>query len=198
MPSLNLVSAAAAGGGMSPPMSVPIAGRWYSSHNGLEPGALASRAADHLHLMPVLFPCDVTLDRISIDCSVTNSANARLGLYNNASSGLSRPGTLLVESASFAISTSTGANDQTIDETLSGGTLYWACICLDAAATVRTYTGSDSGISYGGTAGDGALNTHARRAEIDHTFAALPADNSATALTIASGSNALITMRVAS
>jgi hypothetical protein len=159
---LSLPAAAGGGGGsggMTPPANIPIAGRWYHMHNGLEPGAQVSLAANLLHVVPVVFPSDVTLDRISIDCSVTNSANARLGLYENASSGLARPGTLLVDSGSFALSVTTGANDQTISEALTGGTLYWAVLNLDAAATVQTYSGADTGFSFGFTAGDGAHNT---------------------------------------
>ncbi len=191
-------AAASSGGGMAPPANIPIAARWYSGHNGLEAGSLVAMVQDKLYLTPIVFPSDVTLDRISIDCSVTNSKNARLGIYSNATSGLARPNALLVESSSFALSTVSGTNDQTISQALSAGTLYWLALNLDGGATIRTYTGADSGFSWGGAAGDGALNTHSRRGFQTHTFGALPADQSGVAITIESGSFPVITVRVAS
>lgn len=98
----------------------------------------ATAAADNngqLSFVPVMFPVATTADRIGIEVVTAGSAGSvhRLGIWAN-SSGV--PGTLLVD-AGTVDSTTTGAKELTISQSIAANTLYWAGVAQQGNPTTR-------------------------------------------------------------
>lgn len=87
-----------------------------------------SVAAGRMHVVALVVPQRITLDRLGINVAVAAAATnkARLAIYDTAAGGKDLwPRTLLVDTGEFLVD-STGSKIQTISLTLRPG-LYWIC-----------------------------------------------------------------------
>jgi hypothetical protein len=131
-------------------------GYWFTNHRvqGQTASMGTAPAEGQEMAVPIMFPFDVSVDRIGVRVGTTPSTSGgsgvvRLGIRNNtnaAGANDNRPGTVLIDGATVATTTADAYINVTISSTtLSAYTLYWLCAIPQGAPATRAqfhYTNS--------------------------------------------------------
>ena len=91
--------------------------------------------ANRLYAIPFFCPKTITLDRIAIHVSTAGTGNARLGIYQDDGTTNPATATLVLDAGEVTIA-STGAKELTINQTLTGGYLYWLALVSNGTPTL--------------------------------------------------------------
>ncbi len=155
------------------PWMAHVAGRYYISQvlTGSQSANLAQPAANTLIGQPFFVPVTATYTGIAIH--VTTAAaltEARLGIYND-NTGV--PGSLVLDAGTVA-TTSTGAKEITISQSLSGPAWYWVACVTNSGTPLYSGCTPASNLSWlGVTTTTGTNNVYAAWT-VAFTYAALP------------------------
>ena len=132
-------------------------------------------AAGEIHFIPVIIPSPVTVSgiHIHIDTGEGSAVNARMGLYNNSSSGMF-PTTKIDEVVEFSIENAAHINSDFVggDITLTPG-IYWLGLCHDGTTTVVFEQTNTPGVMIGATE-YGNRTVVVNMVNISHTYGTLP------------------------
>lgn len=141
-----------------------------------------TQVQNRLHVMPFFNGLAGTVTKIGVKVTTAvASSHARLGIYNNDATR-NLPGTLLLDAGVVNCNSAVEVTN-TISQALAANTWYWLACVLDL-------TGLSLTMWYSNVAGFGIsslLPTGNLQIYRAFTYAALPADESAQAYTIASG-----------
>jgi hypothetical protein len=99
-----------------------IGSRNFYVHDNLGTGALAD---EDVIAVPIIIGESMTLDRIAVRVTTSNTSTTRLGIYNHSSTAFA-PGTLLVDGGLIS-TTSLGTKETTISQAVTPG-VYWLAI----------------------------------------------------------------------
>lgn len=164
-----------------------------SSTHGLNSGVFVTtdRLKDVIHLCPIHFPEQITLDRIGLEnTTATSGALARVGIYND-SNGL--PSSLLLDAGEFSIA-ATGIKQVTINQIVSAG-WYWLAFNYTSSGTSRTFRAFslDEGFSLGYPSSP--TSDKLQRLEFPSTYGALPSSLAITSTHFATGRTVRVFVR---
>lgn len=121
------------------PHQDPGTGDYVMTTTGGASGALNTQigAADRMDLHPFIPRGDLTIDRLSINCTTAVAASTvKIILY--ASDAAGKPTTRLVETATLDTAT-TGIKEATVALTLRKGVTYWVGLRHSATATLSAW-----------------------------------------------------------
>jgi hypothetical protein len=133
--------------------------------------------AERLYAVPLHVPRGGTLDSIGIGVATLGNGNVRLGVYESISETDIRPGNLLVDTGSVAV-TSTGLKSASVNVVLTTGQLYHLAFATDNNATqavVDTFANLEGWAAYGYESTDpGSSYSGGRYVMVTHATGALP------------------------
>ena len=121
------------------PHQTPGTGDYVMTITGGSSGALGTQigAADRMDLHPFIPRGDLTIDRLSINCTTAVAASlVKIILY--AADAAGKPTTLISETATLDTST-TGIKEATVALTLRKGVTYWVGLRHSSTATLSMW-----------------------------------------------------------
>jgi hypothetical protein len=165
---------AAGGGGSDINGMKKIASTIYICPAGVSQGS-QSTGANKLWVAPVFVGKGGTATKIGIRVNVAGTGAVRLGIYNNANA---RPSTLVLDAGTVDPGT-TGVKEITISQSVSDNSWYWLALVSDVTFSFNSWADNAAFVigQHADNATYGALNR-------SFTYAALPADESASTYTM--------------
>lgn len=118
--------------------------------------------ANRMYCVPFVLAKNLTFANFVLSVTTFVTGTAYVAIYSNAvASGLSRPGTKLMESSALSVG---GSNGDKVSSgtggTLVAGTVYWLAVTCSSAATVRAVDVGGATASLGFTANSTTLISH--------------------------------------
>ena len=111
--------------------------RWYTSPINGNALTTGNPTANTLRAVPFIVPKTIVVDRLAVNVTTLLAGNIRLGIYRD--NGLGYPGALVLDAGATSTATA-GVKAFIINQTLTGGQLYWLAAVSDAASTLRCFT----------------------------------------------------------
>jgi len=121
------------------PHQAPGTGHYVPMTMGGSSGALTTLigAANRMDIYPFTPRGDLTIDRLSINCTTAVAASTvKIVLYASDTNG--KPAALIVETATLDTS-STGVKEATVSQTLRKGVTYWVGVRHSSTATLSLF-----------------------------------------------------------
>lgn len=150
-----------------------ITGRYYDNSSTINHSSYgeADYTTANMRAMPIFIPKTITIDRIGINVTGSDSGNeCRLGIYND-SNGL--PGSLLLDAGNVSVG-STGLKEITISQELTKGWYWLVFQCDSSTADFTSFVdGGVEGISDMGFI-SGTSTTHEQYVYAENTFGSFP------------------------
>jgi hypothetical protein len=109
---------------------------WYTSPNTGTALTATAVTLGRLYAIPFISSKAGTLDRIAFNVTTLLAGFGRAGIYSDT--GSIYPGARLLDGGEISTSTA-GVKSATINQALSGGTLYWLTFLASVAVTVRCF-----------------------------------------------------------
>lgn len=149
--------------------------------------------ANRLYAIPFFVPKTITLDRIAIHVSTAGTGNARLGIYRDDGTADPSTATLILDAGEVSIA-ATGKQELTINQTLTGGYLYYLAIVTNGTPTIGAVALASMMTSFFGLT-DITTTAWLTFAYRSFTYAALPNPFNGT-ITLASGACPAVFVRL--
>jgi len=121
------------------PHQAPGTGHYVPMTMGGSSGGLGTLigAADRMDIYPFIPRGDMTIDRLSVNCTNSNAGSTvKIVLYASDTNG--KPAALIVETATLDTA-STGVKEATVSQTLRKGVTYWVGVRHSAAPTLTIF-----------------------------------------------------------